>query len=69
VETSAKRGVTRVDYYLDDMFLGSSREAPYSYGHQSNDTTNGIHTLKAIAFDDIDNSESAQVNFNLLLNK
>ena len=69
VETSAKRGVTRVDYYLDDMFLGSSREAPYAYGHQTDSLTNGIHTLKVISFDDIDNSESAQVNFNLLLNK
>ena len=69
VESCAKRGVTRVDYYLDDMFLGSSREAPYAYGHQTDSLTNGIHTLKVISFDDIDNSESAQVNFNLLLNK
>lgn len=69
IETSAKRGVTRVDYYLDDVLLGSAREAPYTFNYAPANSTNGIHTLKVMAFDDIDNSEFATVNFNLLLNK
>lgn len=64
VSTSAPRGVARVEYYLDDLFIGS-------ISHQSSfDTTlsipstipKGLHSLKAVAYDDIDNSASDVVS-------
>ena len=59
----------RADYYLDDNFLGSSRETPFAFNYNPNNLPNGFHTLKVSSFDDIDNSTSAQVNFNLFLNQ
>jgi len=67
VTAEAKRGITRVDFYLDNTPLGSIREAPYNFSYNPSGVTNGFHTLKAAGFDDIDNSETVQVNFNLFL--
>lgn len=69
VEAAAKRGLSRVNYSLDDALLGSSRVAPYELIYSPSELANGFHTLKASAFDDIDNSETVQVNFNLFLEK
>ncbi|OGY92679.1 MAG: hypothetical protein A3H70_04955, partial [Candidatus Komeilibacteria bacterium RIFCSPLOWO2_02_FULL_48_11] len=69
VTAEARRGLTRVDFYLDDILLGSSREAPHVFSYNPAEITNGFHTLKAMAWDDIDNSETVQVTFNLFLEK
>lgn len=70
VSAEAKRGITRVDFYLDDILLGSKRELPYTFTYDSaNNLPNGFHTIRAAAFDDADNSESAQANFNLFLDR
>ncbi|MBI4122497.1 MAG: transglycosylase domain-containing protein, partial [Parcubacteria group bacterium] len=67
VEAVAPRGITRVDYYLNDNFLGSSREAPYSFSYNPAGLTNGFYTLRAQAADDIENVTIVEVNFNLFL--
>ena len=70
VEAQAPRKISRVEFYVDDELVSESRSAPYS-GRFIPDRTkaNGSHKLKVIAYDDIDNSESANINFNLFLEK
>jgi len=69
-EAHAPRGISRVEFYVDDELVSTSRSVPFS-GRYIPDSSqaNGARTVKAIAFDDIDNSEEASVNFNLFLEK
>jgi len=70
VEASAPRGISRVLFYVDDELVAESRSAPYIGRYIPNPTVaNGFHALRAVAYDDIDNSESVSLNFNLLLQK
>ncbi|MDP1709410.1 MAG: Ig-like domain-containing protein, partial [Candidatus Komeilibacteria bacterium] len=70
VTAAAKRGITRVDFYLDDVLLGSKYEAPYTFTYDfASNLPNGFHTIRSAAFDDVDNSESVQANFNLFLER
>jgi 1A family penicillin-binding protein len=70
VEASAPRGISRVEFYVDARLVAESRSTPYA-GRYIPDpfVANGFHELRAIAYDDIDNNESALVNFNLFQNK
>ena len=70
VEASAPRGISRVEFYVDNELVAEGRSAPYTGRYIPNPSiANGFHVLKAIAYDNIDNSESVSVNFNLLLQK
>jgi membrane carboxypeptidase/penicillin-binding protein PbpC len=63
VSASAPRGISRVEYYLDGILIGTSASAPYGLNASLKSFPNGFYTLQAIAYDDIDNSqqESAQI--------
>ena len=69
-EASAPRGVSRVEFYVDGALVAEGRSQPYT-GRFIPDPTqaNGFHELRAIAYDDVDNNESAYVTFNLFLEK
>jgi 1A family penicillin-binding protein len=67
VAASAPRGVNRVEYFLDDQSIGIARQAPFDLSYFINGFGNGFHALKAVAYDDIDNSKSASININLVL--
>jgi len=59
VDAFAARGITRVEYYVDGFFLGSSSSAPYRLNAILPDTiTRGYHTVKAVAYDDVQNTGS-----------
>lgn len=67
VSASAKRGIKRVEYYLDDKLQLAKTDA--------SDTTldlsavaSDYHTLRVVAKDDLDNSGSASVSFNFVSN-
>jgi 1A family penicillin-binding protein len=64
---SAPRGISRVAYELDNSLIGVSRYYPYTLAVNSLDIENGYHKLKAIAYDDIDNSNSVEIDVNLKL--
>ena len=70
VEASAPRGISRVEFYVDDKLINESRVSPY-VGRYLPDTRipNGFHKMRAVAYDDIDNSQSAEINFNLFIEK
>jgi len=67
VEANAPRGISRVEYFIDEQLIGVSRISPFNLSYFITDFENGFHTLKAVAYDDIDNSNSHQININLLL--
>jgi 1A family penicillin-binding protein len=67
VDTNAARGVSRVEYYLDNQLIGVSRFSPFNLFYTIAGFENGFHALKAIAYDDIDNSKSEQIDINLLI--
>jgi 1A family penicillin-binding protein len=63
---NAPRGVARVEYYLDGFFLGSNELFPFRLTSSLPNTIDrGLHTLKAIAYDDIDNSGSITISISV----
>lgn len=70
VQASAPRGISKVEYFIDDKLIKTSFIYPFSLNFAiPNSIENGFHTLVAKAYDDIDNSNVAQINFNLLAPK
>ncbi|MDD5749725.1 MAG: PBP1A family penicillin-binding protein [Patescibacteria group bacterium] len=68
VETDAPLGVARVEYFLDGLKIGESRQAPFDFSYQINPfTNNGQRELKAIAFDDLENFRQSIISINLQL--
>ena len=68
VSAQAKLGINKIDFYLDNQFLGSSTSQPYSLIVPAQSTwQNGSYNLKAIAYDTLGNAkaESIQINLNL----
>ncbi len=68
INVSAPRGVRRVEYYLDNALIQTKTTTPFSLNYSlSSYFVKGYHTLRAVAFDDVDNSNEAQVEVNVLL--
>jgi penicillin-binding protein 1C len=67
VTASAPRGVSRVEYWLDDEVFAEFTNSPF--GGQAtvpNRYAKGFHTLKAVAYDDVGNrGETAEITINL----
>ena len=68
VDARAPRGIRRVKYFLDDSLIGEVSPSPFGLLFPvTTDWVNGFHTLKAIAYDDIDNSQEISTTFNILV--
>jgi fibronectin type 3 domain-containing protein len=52
-------GVTRVDYYVDGAFVGSSTASPFSKTFDTRTKSDGSHGVSAIAFDAVGNQGSS----------
>ncbi len=68
IKASALRGISRVEYYIDGQLLSNINKYPWVAKIFLGYLENGYHSLKIIAYDDIDNSKEKTVNFNLKLN-
>ena len=67
---SAPRGISRVEYLIDDQLIETSRAYPFNlWGTIPNSIPNGFHVLRAVAYDDIDNNNFTEININLLAPK
>lgn len=67
VSVSAPRGISRVEYYLDNKLI-STVNAPFNLHYFiSNFFVKGYHTLRAVAYDDVDNSNEAKIDLNLMI--
>jgi hypothetical protein len=59
-------GVTRVEFYVDNVLKGTDSTSPYSLAFDSTTIANGTHTLTAKAFDAAGNAAtSSAVSFNV----
>jgi len=66
VNADAPRGVRRVEFYIDGYYLGSDSQLPYEKTLSiPNTIERGYHTLKAVAYDDIDNTGSNSVGIKI----
>ncbi len=62
ISADAPRGVARAEFYIDGQYLGSDSASPYSLTTTlPSSVGRGVHTVKAIAYDDIDNAGSDTV--------
>jgi len=66
VKTSAPRGVVRVEYYLNNRLLKEVKSAPFDLNVFIEDPNirSGFYDLKAIAYDDVDNNKSDEIELN-----
>jgi len=66
VSADAPRGVSRVEFYIDGQYLGSDTSSPWNLSTNiPSSISRGVHTLKVVAYDDIDNSGSDTVTIQL----
>jgi len=66
LRASAPRGVSRTEFYIDGQYLGSDSSSPFSLSTTiPSSISRGVHTLKVIAYDDIDNAGSDTVTIQL----
>jgi M6 family metalloprotease-like protein len=67
---TAKIGITQVDFYIDNLSVPvqTSYSSPYSYSWDTTGYTEGMHTLKAVAYDDASpyNYKSAIIHVSLI---
>ncbi|MBI4713745.1 Ig-like domain-containing protein, partial [Candidatus Uhrbacteria bacterium] len=63
VSASAPRRISRVEFYVDGAYFGSDETDPYRITTELPNLIGlGVHSLKSIAFDDIDNQGSDTVS-------
>lgn len=67
VSASAPRGVVRTEFFINGQYLGSDDSSPFSLSSSiPSSISRGVHTLKVIAYDDIENvgtdTVSIQIN-------
>ena len=62
---SAPRGVTKVTYQLDGVYVGVVREHPFNLHYYAQGLAEGTHLLKVIVEDDIGNKLTKDVPFTL----
>src|SRR5205814_1464274 len=55
-------GVTGVDFYCDGVLKSTATSAPYSCSWNTTSSSNGSHTVKAVARDAAGNSASSAIN-------
>ncbi len=57
---------TRVEFYLDDTLQRNDTEAPFSWPYNTDSYPNGLHTIKAIAYDQNENAATAEAQQNFV---
>ncbi|MBU1037129.1 PBP1A family penicillin-binding protein [Patescibacteria group bacterium] len=66
VSASARRGITRVEFYLGDNLLNTIYQGPYIINVDiPQNILNGNYQLKTKAYDDIENMGEVQISINL----
>ncbi len=65
VNAAAPRGVSRVEYRIDGLLVGTSYNAPFSFNYYARDLSRGQHVLTVVAMDDLGNYVQKEVPFTL----
>lgn len=69
VDANAPRGISRVEFYIDNILLGTDSSSPYELNASLKSFSNGFYFLKAVAYDDIDNAREGTVRIQLQSNE
>ncbi len=67
LQVSAPRGVKRVDYFLNDALFYTTTDYPFNMKKSIDFLGNGFHNLKIKVCDDVDNCQTRELEFNLVL--
>jgi 1A family penicillin-binding protein len=67
IETSAKRNVSQVEYYINENLLATIESEPFNLEKDISFLNNGFHNLKVKACDDVSNCQTKNLEFNLNL--
>jgi len=69
VLAAAPRGVSKVEYYIENSLIGVAQNPPFNIAGYIGDPAigSGFYKLTATAFDDVGNRNSDSVNLNLML--
>ena len=59
--TDALSGISKVEFYIDGKLAQSDHESPYEYILDTTKLSDGMHTIKVIAYDLAGNSRSASI--------
>ena len=59
--TDALSGISKVEFYIDGKLAQSDHEAPYEYILDTTKLSDGMHTIKVVAYDLAGNSRSASI--------
>lgn len=62
---NAARGISRIEYYFDNVLIGTVSNPPYQLTSSLKSFPNGFYQLTAIAYDDVDNSRSTSIQLQL----
>lgn len=64
-DASAPKGISKVEFYVDNVLLGTASSSPYQATLNVSAFSQGFHTLKVIAYDPVENikEQSAELNF------
>jgi hypothetical protein len=60
IQASHSSGIDRVEFYIDDVFEASDTSAPYSYAWDTTSIEDGLHTIRARAFNNNGKSSDAE---------
>ncbi len=66
-EASAPRGVNRIEYYINNNLWQTKWGAAVPFTGNVDFLSNGYHSLRAKACDDVENCNEITINFNLLI--
>ena len=69
VNVSSPYSIKQVQYLIDDNLIGTSSKAPFSFKYAPINLSNGLHSIKAVAYDVYENMAEASININLSLPK
>lgn len=66
VDASAPRGVKKVEFWLDNILIGTNNNPPYTLSYYNEETESGWHTITIKVCDDVENCSSTSNGFNYL---
>ncbi|MDP2685204.1 MAG: penicillin-binding protein [bacterium] len=66
IPTTSNYKITKVEYYIDNVLVGTITTPPYSLSYVITELETGFHDLKAVVYDEISNFGSDHVSINYL---
>lgn len=62
---SSAAGITRVEFYVDDVLLSTDTSSPYSASWDTSSYLEGSHVVRVVAYDSTGNSNSTNITVNI----